>query len=65
MRWLLAILAIPSGGAALLLLIAAFTPTGSDFHFIGSGVFLTAFVLAVGLIGVLVRLEQIRDSKRE
>lgn len=41
----------------------AFTKGGTDMHFIGSGVFLTAFLLALGLVGVLVRLEQIRDRK--
>jgi hypothetical protein len=59
----LVIISWPIGAAALLLLAVAFTSGGTDFHFIGSGVFLTAFVLAMGLIGVLRRLEEIRDRK--
>jgi hypothetical protein len=63
MRWLLWILAFVTGGAALLAAVAAFSTGGTDIQLIGAGVFLTAFAICVGMVGVMVRLEQIRDRK--
>lgn len=63
MRAFLVILSMPTGAAAIMLLLVAFTSGGTDFHFVGAGVFLTAFVLALGLVGVMARLEEIRDRK--
>jgi hypothetical protein len=63
MRWFLGILSLICGGAAILLLLVALSKDGNDMHFIGSGVFLTAFVVCAGLVGVMVRLEQIRDRR--
>lgn len=65
MRWFLGILALICGGASLLLVLVAFGKDGTDMHFIGSGVFLTAFVVCLGLVGVMTRLEDIRDNRKE
>lgn len=64
MRAFLAILAIPAGGLALLLLATAFLKDGSDLQIIGAGVFMTALAVCLGLVGVMARLEQIRDGKK-
>lgn len=63
MRWFLAILALITGGASLLMLLTALTTGGSDIQLIGAGVFMTAFAVCLGLIGVMARLEEIRDRK--
>lgn len=64
MRVFLAILAAIAGGVSLLMLVAAFTKDGSDLQIIGAGVFLTVLVVALGLVGVMVRLEEIRDGRK-
>lgn len=63
MRALLFIIALLSGALTLLSIVSAFTTGGSDIQLIGAGVFLTVFSVACGLLGVMVRLEQIRDRK--
>jgi hypothetical protein len=63
MRWFLAVLAFVNGGAFMLMVLAGLTEGGSDIQIIGAGVFMTAFAICLGLIGVMVRLEEIRDRK--
>jgi hypothetical protein len=63
MRVFLAILAVPAGGLTLVMFLSALTKDGSDLQLIGAGVFMTAFVVCLGLIGVMVRLEEIRDRR--
>lgn len=65
MRFVLAILAWPAGIMAVLLMASALTKNGSDIQIIGSGVFLTVLVVALGCVGVMARLEEIRDRKKE
>lgn len=58
MRIFLAILAIPSGGIAILMAVATFTEGGSDLQMIGAGVFLTVFVVCLTGACVIGHLEK-------
>lgn len=63
MRIFLAILAIPAGGLALLMLVAAMTKDGSDIQIIGAGVFMTVMVVCIAGAGIMARLERIQVRK--
>lgn len=61
MRIFLAILAIPSGGIALLMAVATFTEGGSDLQMIGAGVFMTVMAVCLAGAGIMARLERKGD----
>lgn len=65
MRVFLFVLAILSGGLTLVLLLAALAKGGSDIQIIGAGVFLTVLAVSLAGIGVMARLEQIRDRAKQ
>lgn len=64
MRFILILLAIPAGLLGLICLATVFTKGGSDIQLIAFGVFLVAVAVAVAGIGIMARLEQIRDKEQ-